>query len=89
NNPNENSKKYIYDASFFKIDDVNIGYTFKKMFNTNATARLALTANNVLVITKYPGVDPEGSYASVTANGIDSDCAPKIRTYTLRLNINF
>jgi len=83
------SDYWLYDASFFKIDDVNIGYTFKKMFNTNATARLALTANNVLVITKYPGVDPEGSYASVTANGIDSDCAPKIRTYTLRLNINF
>ena len=77
------SDYFLHDASFFKIDDVNIGYTFPKIFG-NARMRLALTANNLLTITKYPGVNPE-----IGESGIDGSGTPLSRTYSLRVNLNF
>ena len=77
------SDYFLHDASFFKIDDVNIGYTFPKIFGS-ARMRIALSANNLLIITKYPGVDPE-----LGQDGIDGSGTPRSRTYSLRVNLNF
>lgn len=77
------SDYFLHDASFFKIDDVNVGYTFPKVFG-NARLRLAFTANNLALITKYPGVDPE-----IGQDGIDGSGTPRSRAYTLRVNLNF
>ena len=84
NTPQGYSDYFLYDASFFKIDDINVGYNFRNLFHTNARMRLALSVNNVLTLTRYPGVDPE-----LGTSGIDSSGTPKTRTYSLRLNINF
>ena len=46
--------------------------------------RIALSANNLLIITKYPGVDPE-----LGQDGIDGSGTPRSRTYSLRVNLNF
>ena len=77
------SDYFLHDASFFKIDDVNAGYTFPKVFG-NGRLRVALTVNNLLIITKYPGVDPEQG-----ESGIDGSGTPRSRTYSLRVNLNF
>lgn len=77
------SDYFLHDASFFKIDDVNIGYTFPKVFG-NGRLRVALTANNLILITKYPGVNPE-----MGQDGIDGNGTPRSRTYSLRVNLNF
>lgn len=77
------SDYFLYDASFLKIDDVNIGYTIPKIFG-NARMRIALTANNLLTITRYPGVNPEQG-----SSGIDGSGTPLSRTYSLRVNLNF
>lgn len=78
------SDYFLYDASFLKIDDVNVGYNFKNVFNTEARMRLAFTVDNVLVLTRYPGVNPE-----MSTSGIDNNGTPMSRTYSLRLNLNF
>lgn len=78
------SDYFLYDASFFKIDDLNLGYTFRNVFRDGDSIRLALTANNVLVLTRYPGVDPE-----MSQSGIDGSGTPRSRVYSLRVNINF
>lgn len=78
------SDYFLYDASFFKIDDLNVGYSFNNLFGSNARLRLALSANNLVLITKYPGVDPE-----MGSSGIDSNGTPRSRVYSLRVNINF
>ena len=85
-NPQIYSDLWIEDGSFFKIDDVNVGYTFRKLFRGNSTLRVALSANNVLLLTKYSGQDPE----SGGQTGIDDNqLVPRIRTYSLRVNLNF
>ena len=77
---------FLEDASFFRMDDINLGYTFPKFKKwEKASLRLGLSVQNVFVLTRYSGLDPEipGS------NGVDSSIWPRPRTYSLRVNLNF
>ena len=79
------SDLFLEDASFFRLDDINLGYTFDKLGNTGLKMRIAVGVQNVFVITKYSGLDPEVS----SDLGIDGTIWPRPRTYSLRLNLNF
>ena len=81
------SDLFIEDASFFKLDDVNVGYTFKEIGKTDLNIRVAASVQNVFCITKYSGLDPEAPVGNV--DGVYSTIIPRPRLYTLRLNINF
>ena len=75
------SDYYLENASFFKLDNITLGYTFPhtdKMY-----VRLYGTVQNVLTITKYSGLDPE------VYGGIDNNFYPRPQTYLLGLNVNF
>ena len=77
---------FLENASFFRMDDINLGYTFPTIKRWDgATLRLALSCQNVFVITKYSGLDPE----IPGTNGVDSSIWPRPRTYSLRVNLNF
>ena len=79
------SDYFLEHAYFFRLDDVNIGYTFRGIGRWQSDIRLAFGVQNVFVLTPYTGMDPE-----VTAeNGIDNTMWPRPRTYSLRLNVNF
>lgn len=81
--PRYESDYYIQDASFLRMDNVTLGYTFKNVFTEGTTMRLTGAVQNVFVITGYKGIDPE------VQNGIDNNIYPRPRTYTLGLNVNF
>ncbi len=77
------SDMFLEDGSFFRIDDINLGYTFR--LKNDLSIRLAGSVQNVCVFTKYTGLDPE-----ITAiDGVDGTIIPRPRLYTLRLSINF
>ena len=76
------SDYYVQNASFFKMDDMHIGYNFGSLFKNTATLGITADVQNVFIITKYKGVDPELS------SGIDNQIYPRPRTYTLGLNLN-
>ncbi len=77
------SDYYLYNASFLKMDNFNIGYNFGKIFSSRATLRGNIIVQNVFVITKYPGIDPEVS------SGIDGNPYPRPRIFSLGLNLGF
>ena len=80
------SDLFLEDASFFRMDDINLGYTFRNLFRKEGTdMRIGFTVQNAFVLTGYSGIDPEipGS------EGIDSSIWPRPRTYSLRVNLNF
>ena len=79
------SDMFLENASFFRLDDVNLGYTFRNIKNWGGDIRLAFSAQNVFVITGYRGVDPE----LPGTTGIDGTIWPRPRTYSLRVNVNF
>ncbi|MFD0991889.1 SusC/RagA family TonB-linked outer membrane protein [Tenacibaculum geojense] len=76
---------YLEDASFLRMDNITLGYTFDrpiKKFNKNSI-RLWAGVQNVFVITNYSGLDPEIS------NGIDRNVYPRSRNFMLGANIKF
>ena len=79
------SDMFLENASFFRMDDINLGYTFRHVGAWESDIRLAFSVQNVFVLTGYSGVDPE----IPGVNGIDGSIWPRPRTYSLRLNINF
>ena len=81
--PRFESDYYIQDASFLRMDNVTVGYTFKNVFSDGSNMRLTGAVQNVFLITGYKGIDPENT------SGIDNNLYPRPRTYTLGLNVNF
>ena len=79
------SDYFIEDASFFRLDDINLGYTFRGVGRWETDMRLAFGVQNVFVLTGYSGMDPECS----AETGIDNTVWPRPRTYSLRLNVTF
>lgn len=79
------SDMFLENASFFRMDDINIGYTFDKFAHWKGNIRVGASVQNVFTITKYSGLDPE----LTSADGVDNNLIPRPRLYTLRLNINF
>ena len=77
------SDYYIENASFLKMDNLNLGYTFDTFKNENANIRLWTGVQNVFTITNYSGLDPE------VFNGLDNTIYPRPRTFLLGANINF
>ena len=79
------SDMLLENTTFFRMDDINVGYTFDKIKNWGGKIRVAASVQNVFTITKYSGLDPE----LTVADGVDNNLIPRPRLYTLRLNINF
>ncbi|TDE00857.1 SusC/RagA family TonB-linked outer membrane protein [Flavobacterium hiemivividum] len=77
------SDYFVKDASFIKLDNVTVGYTFDKTLLKAASLRFTAGVQNVLILTKYGGLDPE------KFNGIDNNVYPRARTFLIGVNANF
>lgn len=79
------SDYFLENASFFRLDDINLGYTFRGVGRWESDIRLAVGMQNVFILTAYSGMDPE----VISENGIDGTIWPRPRTWSFRMNINF
>jgi len=82
-NPKYWSDYYVQDASFFRLDNVSLGYQFKNLANKKLNLYLNLTVQNAFVISKYTGLDPE------VFNGIDGNIYPRPRVFMLGLKLDY
>lgn len=78
------SDYYVQNASFLRLDNINLGYTVGKIFDNRANLRLSASVQNVFVITKYKGLDPE-----LSNEGIDNTIYPRPRIFSIGANIDF
>ncbi|HYX07036.1 MAG TPA: TonB-dependent receptor, partial [Bacteroidales bacterium] len=82
----ENSQPYsdifVQNASFFKMDNISVGYTFKNVIK-EISPRLAITVLNAFIITNYEGLDPE------VQGGVDNNQYPRSRKFLVSLGFNF
>lgn len=83
NNSNLLSDYYIQNASFLRMDNFNISYNAGNLFDKKTNIRLSASVQNVFVLTKYQGIDPEVS------SGIDNTIYPRPRIFTLGISANF
>lgn len=77
------SDYYVQNGSFLRMDNLNAGYNFGRVIKGKANLSLNASVQNVFVITKYKGIDPE------IEGGVDNNFYPRPRTFTLGLNLNF
>lgn len=89
----ENSSMFVENASFFRFRTLSLGYTFRPQGrHWFENARLYVQVQNLYVITKYKGFDPEvssnGGNIDRTA-GVDYAAYPPARTWMLGVNIGF
>ncbi len=84
---------YIENASFVRLDNVTLGYTFNtKKLNWLDKARIYVTGQNLFVITGYKGLDPEtnmGRNDGLAPGVEDREFYPKARTFTFGVNLTF
>jgi len=76
---------YLENASFLRMDNITLGYTFDRPIKKFASNSIRLWAGmqNVFILTNYSGLDPE------VFNGIDNTIYPRPRTFLVGANIKF
>ena len=77
------SDMWLENGSFFRFDNITLGYTFDKLWNDNSRLRLTASVSNIATITGYSGIDPE------LPDGLDREVYPRPRTYTFGVNLTF
>ena len=77
---------YIENASFLRMDNITLGYTFDRPIKKFASNSIRIWAGmqNVFTVTNYSGLDPE-----LANNGIDNNIYPRPRTILVGANIKF
>jgi iron complex outermembrane receptor protein len=90
NNMQYLSDYYVENASFFRLDNINLGYTVGNVFKKGSSnLRVQANVQNVFVITKYSGLDPEYTSTNNNKMGIDNVIYPRPRIISLGLNLDF
>jgi len=83
NDKNVLSDMYVENASFLRMDNITLGYTFPKWLEGKASLRLYTGLQNVFTITEYSGLDPE------ITKGTDNTIYPRQQTVLFGANVKF
>ena len=75
------SDYYVEDASFIRMDNITLGYSFTY---AGRPLRAFGTLQNAFTISDYSGVDPTAGL-----NGLDNNIYPRSRTFTAGMNVRF
>ncbi|WP_340236542.1 SusC/RagA family TonB-linked outer membrane protein [Emticicia soli] len=97
NNSAPVSTRFLKDGAFFRLNNLSLGYSVSpKAIGLDkwvSNLRLSVTGQNLFVITKYNGFDPEvnidRTIAGISSYGIDYLSYPKARSVVFGLNVSF
>lgn len=82
----EESTFWLYNASFVRLKNIQLGYSLPKSFINKATleqVRIYFTGENLLTFSQWKGIDPE------KPKGDNADLYPIVRSFSIGLNIAF
>jgi TonB-dependent starch-binding outer membrane protein SusC len=90
-NGNQNSTRYLSDASYIRLKTISLGYTLPSSLTKGATIRMYAQAQNLFTITNFEGLDPEvsGNGTQSFAQGVSFFTAPTAKTITFGVNVSF
>ena len=90
---NDICSRFIEDGSFLRLKNLTIGYTFPQKLMRKlyiSKLRLYMSAENLFVLTKYSGYDPEVSMSSsALMPGLDYGAYPRSKVFTFGIELNF
>ena len=88
-NSNSTSSRYLEDASYLRLRNLTIGYTFpiKKVFSN---LRIYMAGENLFVLSGFSGIDPEvPPMNNGAATGVAGAVYPQTRKFVFGLNVSF
>jgi TonB-linked SusC/RagA family outer membrane protein len=83
------SDRFLESGSYLRLDNATFGYNIKAQSGAFKAIRLYVTGNNLFVITKYRGVDPEVNIGGLTPGIDNNNFYPKTRTFLFGINASF
>ncbi|TCD08300.1 SusC/RagA family TonB-linked outer membrane protein [Pedobacter frigidisoli] len=84
------SDLWLENGAYLRWENLSFGYTVKtEKIKYVSSLRLSLTGSNLLLITKYTGIDPELNVSGGSGSGSDGGIYPRTRTFSLGLNVVF
>jgi iron complex outermembrane receptor protein len=84
------SDYFVENASFFKMDNMSVGYSLVGGQERKHTTRISFTVQNAFTITKYSGIDPEVPLSGdPEVPGIDNNFYPRPRTFMLGISFTY
>ena len=87
------SSACVFDGSFFKIKQIQLGYTLPRKLTQKALIndlRFFVSLDDYFTFTKYPGADPEtASLNSSSSRGVDSGSYPTTKKMVFGVNLTF
>lgn len=87
-----NDRIATFDASFLKLRELKIGYSFSKSMLSNTplkAASVSLVGRNLFLWSKVPHIDPEVTAYDGQFVGVEAMSLPSMRTFGMSLNVNF
>lgn len=88
----ETSTYYIKDASFLRLQNISLLYNLPESWSKRVRlsgASLSFSVDNLVLITNYPGYDPELTSVDQRNIGVDYFSYPRPKTYTVAFNVRF
>ena len=90
---NATSDHYLYDASYTKLRQITLGYSFPKKFIAKTPIQnltLSFVGRNLAILSKnVENIDPESSYTSGNAQGLDYFGFPSTRSFGFNVKVGF
>ena len=84
------SDLWLEDGSFLRFDNLTFGYRFDtQKLKYISNMRLSLTATNLMLFTKYTGLDPELNVNGANGFGSDGGIYPRTTSVAVGLNVTF
>ena len=86
------SDAFIYDGSYFRIKQIQLGYTLPQTLTRRAAIeklRIFASLDNYFLFTNYPGLDPEISADAVSGIGIDFGAYPTTKKMVFGVSVTF
>ena len=94
--PYNNAGRFVEDASYIKLREVGLYYTMPSSLTSSLFKnkvqrfRMGVSGNNLIMISKYSGYDPETStFGAGLANNVDVAPYPSARRFFLNLSLDF
>ena len=86
------SDRFVENGSFLRLNYLQLSYAFrpeviKRLIGLNGLD-FYISANNLFILTKYTGVDPEVGYGGYGA-AVDNGQTPRAKSYTFGFNVKF
>ena len=89
---NKTAAPFIYDNTYVKIREIQLGYTFPKKLIGRwlESLSVSLVARNPFIIYKnVPNIDPDSNYNNSGGMGLEYGSLPSRRSYGLNINLKF